>query len=160
MEKKFNAVDYLKSDIINNFRMDILGNIIEWWEDWRCAVGYEDVFNLSDENEANAFCNLYGFKKTMECYKQNSFWLGGLNIKEPIELTSIKMYSIIADEYDEELFKEMLDCGYHNILEQWFNISKLMKDIYTETIVINVNDIVDMSIKDGIMTIKYNKEDK
>jgi len=130
------------------------------WENWRFATGYEDVFNLDDENDADDFANLYGFKKTMECYKQGNFWIGGMNIKNPIELSYAKMINIIADVYNEKLFKEMIDCGFQDILEQWFNVSKLMKDISTETIVINVSDIVDMSIKDGIMTISYNKEEE
>jgi len=97
--------------------MDILGNIM--WENWRFATGYEDVFNLDDENDADDFANLYGFKKTMECYKQGNFWIGGMNIKNPIELSYAKMINIIADVYNEKLELERIN-GNSTIITKTF----------------------------------------
>lgn len=162
----FNAVDFLKADAKD--RMDILCNIINFWENDRIAVESEYLYNLNEEEDANVFANIYGFKTAMECYKEGNYWFGGTNFKKPIKVDMQMMYNIINDAFDEEYFDILIDAGYKSTLMLWFNLDKIIEynmkifqafedsDVKkVNTIEINLEKIKSVEVKEGKVIISY-----
>lgn len=128
--KEFKATDYLKSD-----RVTILQAIINWWEDWRCALESECIYDLNIKEDLIYFIEKYGVLKAVKCYDEYPLWMDGLNFKEPARMDKDKMLNIINCEYDIELFKDMLDSGYEDDLNKWFDVDKIKNIIKEETFV-------------------------
>lgn len=161
----FNAVDFLREDVKD--RMDILCNIINFWENERCAIESEFLFNLQEEEDVNAFSMEYGFKTAMECYKEGNYWFGGTNFKKPIMVDMQMMYNVINDAFDEEYFDILVDAGYKSTLMLWFNLDKIREynmkiwqafedsDVKVNRIEINLEKIKSVEFKEGKLIISY-----
>lgn len=122
--KRF-ALCFLKS-----FELNVLAEIINWWEDWRCASNAESVFNLEDKEVFKIFVDKYGSQKAVACFNECQYWLDGMNFTEPLKMDRQKMTDFIGNEYDIELFKDMLDCGYEETLSKWFHIKGIKNLVY------------------------------
>mgnify|MGYP007133758654 CR=1 FL=1 len=128
------AIDFLKPNI--NFLA--LAELIEMWEQWRCADGAENVYDLVNENDFKLFIDKYGVDVTIKFYNQNRFYLDGMNFNAPVTLTNQYMINMVNDVYDDEHFVDLyvlgwldVDCNYG----KYFNVEKLVKYLKDKSLV-------------------------
>lgn len=69
----------MKKYVKENLTLDEKVAIINAWETYRGAEGYEYVFDLKDTNDADDFIKLYGSQTLSSCRAKSRYWLGGLN---------------------------------------------------------------------------------
>ena len=121
------AVNFLNLGV--TFKM--LTELIQLWEDWRCADGAEDVYDLEDEKDFKLFIDKYGIEETIKFYKKNRFYLDGMNFNAPITITNEFAINMINDVYDKEHLKELrnngwLDCE-NSPYREYFDMRKLIE---------------------------------
>lgn len=69
----------MKKYVKENLTLDEKVAIINAWETYRGAEGYEYVFDLEDTDDAKDFVLQYGNQTLSSCRKKARYWLGGLN---------------------------------------------------------------------------------
>lgn len=115
--KRFNILEYLK-----NGCDDYLAHIIQLWEKERCAEAEESVFFLSDKKDFTYFIEKYGVKEANRLYNHYDYVMDGTNFTNPKPLTRDDMQQFIADEFDEDYVKKLIDNGDIAAFEDYFNI--------------------------------------
>lgn len=127
MEKEFKAINFIK------FSVDFVGimALIQAWEDWRCAGGYEDVYDMQDKEDFMYFVEMYGVDKAIKYYNEHRFYLSGMDFKEPIVITNQYAIDFINDVYDEEHFCELYKLGWFDtdFYKKYFDTKRLVKYI-------------------------------
>ena len=104
---KFNIDNYIKV-VDNNYEKTLVA-IINLWEDDRCAIEQESIFDFEDNTDFCDFVNLYGVKKSVQCYNSEvRFWMGGLAFTEPKAMDIAYLNRFVRDEIDLDYFKDAI----------------------------------------------------
>lgn len=120
---------FVATNFMTTFDLKTLASVINAWEDWRCALSEEAVYNLDNNNDLMYFIKKYGATKAVKYYNKSRFWLDGNAFKEPHLLTFDRMMDIINDVYDVEHFKELIENGWEELYDKWFYMDKVKKAI-------------------------------
>lgn len=120
---------FVATNFMRTSDLKALAFVINDWEDWRCALSEEAVYNLDHNDDLMYFIEKYGATKAVEYYNKSRFWLDGNAFKEPHLLNFDRMVAIINDVYDEEHFKELIENGYEELYDKWFYMDKVKNAI-------------------------------
>ena len=120
---------FVVTNFMRTFKLKELAFVINAWEDWRCALSEEAVYNLDHNDDLMYFIEKYGATKAVEYYNKSRFWLDGNAFKEPHLLTFGRMMDIINEVYDVEHFKELIENGWEELYDKWFYMDRVKKAI-------------------------------
>lgn len=120
---------FVATNFMTIFDLKTLAFVINAWEDWRCALSEEAVYNLDHNDDLMYFIEKYGATKAVEYYNKSRFWLDGNAFKEPHLLTFGRMMDIINEVYDVEHFKELIENGWEELYDKWFYMDRVKKAI-------------------------------
>lgn len=123
---KFVATTYLKE-----FSLNVLFQIIIWWEEWRMGQSEESVYDLKNKEDFTFFIEKYGIENTINYYNECQYWMDGNAFTEPLKMDVMKMIQVINSEFNIEFFKEVLDMDMdvESDLFQWFNMPAIVNTI-------------------------------
>ena len=133
----FKAIDFLKHRDINT-----LIDVLNFWEDWRCAVGEEDWYNLKDAGDFSLFIEQFGVEKSVEYYNNAlSFpaYLFGNAFDEPKKVGFCYALKTINDFYTIDYFIELIGLGWYDKLNEWFDMKEVVKYITSNNHCIQIN---------------------
>lgn len=129
---RFNIRNYVKSNIIGEpIQNTMIEKLINYWENDRCADGYENLFNLTNIDEFTMVAKIYGLDNTICLYQKHNLCFGGANYKNPVGYDSEELMDMIDDIYDIQFVKEMILNGNIWLFKEYLNVSNIIEDFFT-----------------------------
>ena len=118
------------TDYLRSFGLNFLIDFINEYEDARCALAEEALFDLRNYDDYYLFADVYELDRARVCQRENRLWWGGANFPtpQPIEEEIKTLLEWIDKSVDEAYIFQ-----YPELFDRYMRVADLSQDVAKET---------------------------